>query len=160
MGARSKPQIRWTEEKKALVRQLHSEGRTSYEMMERLDVTRGAIMGLLSRLGLKQISKTRTRASYAGQTRSIKSKHFMYGKGFVPSQSDKPVPGLRDTLVLADDPRPEEQVTLLQLQHHHCRFPFGSGLDATYCGRNKLSGYSYCQQHRERTFTKTRCPVR
>lgn len=135
------------------MRQLWSEGRTSYEISERTGASRGSIMGLLSRMGLKQLSKERARHA-SGNSRSIQ-KHFMYGRGYVPSATIKRVVGLKDTRTLPDDPTPEQRVSLLDLERHHCRFPFNGDPETTYCGRDKVSGYSFCQQHRERCFIKT-----
>jgi GcrA cell cycle regulator len=154
MGARGKPQIKWTEEKKSVVRKMHAEGRTATEMAERIgeDVSRAAVLGLMSRMGLKQISKeTRTRGGYTRQSYYIKGKsYFQFGRGFAPDFKHKPVPGIRDVLTLADDPVEAERVSLLDLKNHHCRFPFGEPSAVRFCGRTKRAGSAYCDAHHER----------
>ncbi len=39
-----------------------------------------------------------------------------------------------------------ERVSLLDLEPQHCRWPYGDG-PFTFCGKNKVSGKSYCEFH-------------
>src|SRR6478609_7233072 len=159
-GARGKPQVRWDEEKKATVRRMYTGGSTAAEIATRIGCgcSRSAVMGLVSRLGLRrgEPQHTRLRSSYTGQSRHIKSKHFFFGRGFAPTEDCKPRVGLRDTLVTANDPVEAERVALIDLLRHHCRMPFGSGLDTTYCGRTAQAGSPYCPEHHRRCRIKPR----
>jgi GcrA cell cycle regulator len=157
MSAVGQKQMRWTDEKKALVRELWAEGRTSYEVAERLggNITRSALMGVISRMGLKRakgISQRKHRPSSIIRP----SYYLQYGGGFMGDPTKKPEPGPRDVRTLADDPALSETVSLEDVKRNQCRFPFGETNDIHFCGRPQQPGSSYCPQHHERCWVKPR----
>jgi hypothetical protein len=40
-----------------------------------------------------------------------------------------------------------QHVTLQELQHKHCRWPYGEGMSTTYCGHERAGKLSYCPYH-------------
>jgi hypothetical protein len=156
MGALGQKQIKWTQEKKDLVESLWMGGHTSYEIAERLGngVTRSALMGLVSRMGLKKptnITQRKIRPSSI-----IKPSYYLqYGGGYL-SAGGKPKPGMRDVKTLADDPALSETVSLEDVKRNQCRFPFSDPSNIRFCGRPQQAGSSYCPAHHQRCWVKPR----
>jgi len=38
-------------------------------------------------------------------------------------------------------------LTLLELEHDDCRWPYGENQDMRFCGHNQLDGSKYCRLH-------------
>ncbi len=49
-------------------------------------------------------------------------------------------------------------VTFMQLEQHHCRWPFGEGDKLMFCGARKKEGSSYCVKHRKKSVSPVRLP--
>jgi GcrA cell cycle regulator len=157
MSAVGQKQIKWTDEKKALVRQLWTEGRTAYEVAERLGngVSRSALMGLVSRMKLKRPPGISLR-KHTPSSIIRPSYYLQYGGGYLGDATNKPKPGMRDVRTLADDPALSETVSMEDVKRNQCRFPFGETSDIRYCGRPQQTGSSYCPQHHARCSVKPR----
>lgn len=44
---------------------------------------------------------------------------------------------------------------VLNLEPHHCRYPFGEGAKISLCGSKRVSGLPYCEQHARQCFTRS-----
>lgn len=44
---------------------------------------------------------------------------------------------------------------VLNLEPHHCRYPYGEGSQMTFCGSKRVSGLPYCEQHARKCFTRS-----
>lgn len=70
---------------------------------------------------------------------------------FNPSTIKPPTP-LRTEPMVYDA---TNSVALMDLQNHHCRWPYGQGEAIRFCGARKDEGSSYCQTHRLKATNET-----
>jgi hypothetical protein len=97
----------------------------------------------LSKLGYKHDKA-------AAKAQSYRSLQQLRGNKFMTRTVEKPTPQLE----------PETQswtdgVSFFDLKPHHCRWIIlGHGVNARFCGEQKLDGLSYCQQHFDRSIRK------
>lgn len=92
---------------------------TSYQIAERLGVSRNAVLGVIKR--------------HRDKGNQLRGK-------VVKIQKPKPVEVLFDYL------EPKTGVSLFGLRHSSCRYIIGEDESAIYCGRTKERG-SYCAEH-------------
>jgi hypothetical protein len=66
-----------------------------------------------------------------------------------------------------EEPKPQDttisrNIPFMELENMHCREVTGRGADglATYCGHQRLEGYSYCVHHRDINIFKTNPAMR
>jgi GcrA cell cycle regulator len=131
----------WTDERVEQLTKLTREGKVFREIAEILGCTRNAVIGKVHRMGLHaQVpvsKKAAARRRAPVNVAKIKAKppeppRFRY-KPRGPSVS-----------VEMPTPRKHKGLSLLDLEPHHCRFPTGQGAEITFCGQQKLHGYSWC----------------
>ena len=103
---------------------------SSKEIAQELGITKSAVIGKCSRLGIKlplpphSSSKPRPRTSVPRAVKRLR-----------PTEQ-------------APEPR---HIPLLELEGHQCRWPYGDG-PYTFCGHEKARGHSYCEFHVSRAF--------
>lgn len=151
----------WTKERVAQLRELHAEGLSFNEIAGKLGCeSRNACIGKARRIGLGEhvaVAK-RQRQPHAGQEQKSARKP----KQTTPQKSG-PVPVLtrqsRRHPTDAIPPLPtqhdganvpiEQRRTLLQLNNHVCKWPFGSpgAADFFFCGGDAEAGRPYCKPH-------------
>jgi GcrA cell cycle regulator len=147
----------WTEEKVRKLLELHALGYSASQIAAELGgCTRNAVIGKLHRRGL---TKTRPPASERPkrerkkreqtekpepQFKTIRSAYRRANFGFM-----QPVE-IRELItdLPAEEPTPG-MVKLMDLRHHHCRWPIGEPTDPgfVFCGKRKVDGVSYCREH-------------
>ena len=131
----------WSEERVSQLRELVKQGLSAGQIARELGLSRNAVIGKLSRLGLRlagrkaEPSKT-VRAAVA----SVRKAPFQ----IKPRTSDTPAPPSMKTW--RDWPASSGKVlSILELEPHHCRFPFDGG---RYCGAKRWNVHtSYCEYH-------------
>jgi GcrA cell cycle regulator len=127
LGDRRMPAYRWEREAVIRLRQMHEAGHDSADIARTLKIERSTVEKKLRALKLTRGVPGRPKA----KTITIRPKK---------SQPVRPEP-----------PRPPacEPVSLLNLEHRHCRFPIGEacGPDTLFCGAPKMTGSSYCTYH-------------
>jgi len=137
----------WTDERVEQLISLNDEGLTATQIAKKMDfvVTRNAVIGKLTRLGVKmarspqpmlqRISRPRRRS--IPKARPVQNKPV-----WKPKVEPLPTPHVDDIAV----------VTLLELEPHHCRFPVGDPQHDNFgfCGKQHVEGTSYCAGHLHR----------
>lgn len=147
----------WTDEQIAELKELAAKGYSSGAIAQLMHFTRNAIIGKRNRLGLPQVQTAmRVFVDYGPQ----------YQNGSRP-QSIKPVlPGRvrrrPERIVTSRGPYRKRQpptviepaaagtalnISLMDLEPHHCRYPLGEAGAVTFCGCHKMFGFSYCEAH-------------
>lgn len=110
----------WTAERIDQLRKLHAANLSFQEIGTAIGMTRSACRGKASRLGLPaRLDWRYTRPSPVQTT-----------------PNPKPDNDLADSAL---------HIAFLDLEPHHCRFPYGDG-PFTFCGHPKVQG-SYCTPH-------------
>lgn len=150
----------WTPERVDLLRVLHAKN-VSYGAMalyhEFGGMTRNALIGKASRIGLPQRVKT-------PEWRAAKPKRERLPR---PRRYNKRTPDTRKPLwngklpplILRKHEDDVARVGILELTNETCRFPVGSPADATfgYCGKleaDLANDMPYCLEHHARCFTQ------
>lgn len=103
-----------------------------------LKVSRNAVIGKAHRLGLHTLEK---RPPPKPPPKIPRPRLIM------KPPVEKPKTVVVEKIVFVEDP--SSAVSLMDLDHYHCRAIVGKDNDnlATYCGRPKIDGISYCADH-------------
>lgn len=133
--------LTWTDERCDELRQMCAspERPSAGDMGRELGVSRNAIIGKVLRLGLElpnhgNVSPTGGRR-IPGRPRKLRFQHKP------PTAPQPPV----EPAIL---PEPTGlEITFMQLQPHHCRYPSGEGRDILFCGATAIEDAPYCQFH-------------
>ena len=135
----------WTEERVELLKRLWAEGRSARYIGHELGVTRNAVIGKVSRLGLTgRIKPDRPKAPRAPRPRRVRN----LGKaGFAliePQVEPDPYIPLEEIEIPI-----EQRRSLKQLREHHCRWPVGDPQDEDFyfCGGHAVKDLPYCKAH-------------
>ena len=124
-------------------------------------VSRGAVAGKLNRIGEYQSFKPREEAPVTIPKmieQQVQEEPETKFEEFVPDAvqaSEQPLHYYTDTWNELELEETSELpgVTLLQLEQHHCRWPFGDPVhdfsSFRYCGEPRVQGESYCTGHYE-----------
>lgn len=158
------PRIQWNDEREALLRKLWDEGFTASQCAAQLGggVTRNAVIGKINHLGLvgrkigisissrKELLDDRRRQTVKAQIiPKVKADPPMQPRPFVPREIPKDIPA----------PDPGLQVTILELQPTHCRWPIGDPHDENFrfCGGHAPSEDGpYCAFHHRLAYEPAR----
>ena len=135
--------IAWTEERVALLKARVDAGLTCAQIAREIGVSRNAVIGKLSRLGL-----SRVKGVPAGQPGRTVPK--MPRPRIVIQQRTSPLALTTRQLPLAQpvvDSGPRR--SLLELAQGHCRWPLSEpgAADFGFCGKEQVEGLSYCAAH-------------
>ena len=137
----------WNEDRVNKLKSMWADGYSSGRIAQEFGVTRNTIAGKAHRLGLR---------------REVKAKMPPKPKRALPVQRNRrvqPRPLVQVPIIACVEVSGEEGISLLDLEHHHCRAIIGHGPDglARYCGIQKegtirtRSGASmvsaYCRGH-------------
>jgi GcrA cell cycle regulator len=135
----------WTEERIERLRVMRTEGYSCSQIAADLGgVTRNAVIGKISRLGLA----SREKSPQQQQVRQRKSQGQRLLRKLLAKPS-QPQPASLSAAAVAPAPLACEPVKLVDLQSHHCRFPIGDPHDAdfAFCGATAIEGLPYCESH-------------
>jgi GcrA cell cycle regulator len=146
--------------------ELHARGLSCGAIAKALGVTRNAVIGKASRLGLpkRAITQTRIQGSrplgtsgrrFGCMVAKVKHKlrraHPSCGEQH-PEAIPQPPAGLR-----VQPPAPDHWLKLEQLERRQCRWPAGEGVGIRFCGNHAPEG-SYCDHHRTRAYVQNHRP--
>jgi GcrA cell cycle regulator len=129
----------WTDERVALLKRHFEEGMTCSEIARAMGISRNAVIGKLSRLGL-----SRPKTASGGLTLRKAA-----------PRGPKIVTQRRILTALRAEPEPAEEIpsefrcTLLELSRDTCRWPVSGpqGSDIAFCGSRRVDGLPYCAAH-------------
>lgn len=139
----------WTAKRIEALQKLWGEGLSCSQIANRLGgVTRNAVIGKVHRM------KLAPRATVS---------RLKVGRRRNRSDAPKPKPKINrnpeavaqiEALRALPDPVPHSAVTLMDLEPHHCRWPYGDPKrELKFCGCQKVEGISYCEKHAARAFS-------
>ena len=142
-----KPRFQWTDALVAELKSMREAGWSAAQISnalvdaEALMPTRNAVLGKLFRLGMCEV-RPEPKPRVARRTQSETSRDNFLGVNIDRAMRRQSVEYVEPDLFsfVCDG------VSFADLEPHHCRFPTGFGLDATYCGKTKVFG-SYCAAH-------------
>jgi len=139
----------WTDERIQELTRMTREGKVFREIAEILGCTRNAVIGKVHRLGL-HVQVPVSKKATARRRAPLNAAKIKAKAPEPPRFKYKP----REPSVVVDMPTPNKHrgLGLLDLEPHHCRFPIGQGADITFCGQQKLHGYSWCGPCKEIVF--------
>lgn len=121
----------WTDARVNRLRALAAAGKSATEIGEAFGISRNAVLGKGSRLGI----------CFGGQHTPLAKKKAKY-RTVPKSNSVRPLIELRAV-------RPETVVPLMELSARQCRYPFGDphADDFGFCGGEVLPGSAFCACH-------------
>jgi GcrA cell cycle regulator len=154
----------WTRERIALLKRRWSRGASARRIAETLGggISRQAVLGKIHRLGLAGRPPGRKPAAAEGERRARAARSRPTGRAGAtppPRAWRLPPPAARaDGYV--DDPRVDADIplsqrrSLLELDHHACRWPIGDPRtpDFLFCGAKPRRGKPYCAAHCARAY--------
>jgi len=123
----------WNDEAVAILRRMWTvEGRPASAIAALLGITRNAVLGKAHRMQLLYTPKTPKPKSKT----TVKRHKRMVFK-----------PKATETVDLPPE-NPVDPVRLMDLRHHHCRWPVaGEGADMLFCGATRLEPHAWCGKH-------------
>jgi hypothetical protein len=134
------PNVEWTDARREQVRQLWEAGFTAGQIARRLDigVTKNAIIGLVHRNGfVRPLSRKKPRKPTPTKKKRAAPKQPRPVAVHVTPPPPPP------------PPTPIGELTIDELQEHHCRWPTGDS-PFRFCGDHRRDGSSYCDTHHRR----------
>ena len=140
--------MEWTDERVDRLKQMHADGLSCSIIAHRLGgVTRSAVIGKIHRLGLANGTMPRTRMAIPGNR--LRGAQRKRAAPYVKRAAPHPFVGAYQPTPDLEIP-PHERKTLLELEEHCCRWPYGSGTPSDpyyFCGKVRVGGQSYCDFH-------------
>jgi GcrA cell cycle regulator len=144
----------WSDEKVKRLEELAGCHWSAAQIAADLGVTRNAVIGKLSRLGISTGNKSSVSAPFkkADKARSRETHATVVARIRARKSSAKVIP-----FPVKIEAKPALMIALVDLQPHHCRFPYGDPMNPVFgfCGHNKYPGSSYCVAHTKLTMPST-----
>lgn len=140
----------WTDESVERLRQMWSEGLTANEIAKKLGVTKNAIVGKVHRLCL------------TARPSPIKSKENEARTETI-AQTGTNIPLSQDLFENSESAakvvsanKKVENIKLVDLDSHTCRWPIGDPRDEDFCfcGKKVRIGQTYCDEHSQMAYVK------
>ena len=138
----------WTAQQITLLTGYHTAGLQYAEIATKLRSETGyvfskaAIGGMAQRLGLKK-RFTKGAKKIKAMAAPPKPRRRAIRQGFQTGTNRKPADPVIDGFERFSNPD-HLGITFAELEPQHCRFPKGTGFEATYCGQPVKDGQSYC----------------
>lgn len=127
----------WTDERCDELRRLQGMNFSASQIGQRLGgITKNAVIGKLGRLGIQGKRGPKPAPKPATVAKQRKARFQM-----PPTAPQPPVEHVMERCAAG------LEITFMQLQPHHCRYPSGEGRDILFCGRTALDGFAYCPAH-------------
>jgi GcrA cell cycle regulator len=144
----SSPSSTWTPDRIAELRRLFEQGYSCSQIAREISVTRNAVIGKLSRLGLTRPPGERGPRNQPGAKPIVRRTPFRMLKVLRPEGGTE----------AADGPLDEGQrCSLFELSPQSCRWPIGSpgADDFGFCGNAPAVGFPYCPHHARMAYQPT-----
>lgn len=154
------PAVSWTDDRIELLKASHIEGLTALQIAARLGgTTRNAVIGKMHRLGMNAdmyLTEGEKAEKFARQAKAKELREARKAERKHRARSDSPEKSKRSTLYQMFVTRPADDmaatakhIPFLDLEPHHCRFPYGTDAQTgyTFCGHDKIEGSTYCAGH-------------
>ena len=131
----------WTDERLELLKGHFAAGLTCRQIAAEIGVSRNAVIGKLSRLGL-------TRDKPPGGEPRAKRPRERRGRS-VPRLQYEMLREVYDEAAFAETPvESAHRCSLFELSKEHCRWPVNAEAEEfSFCGNTPLAGLPYCQGH-------------
>lgn len=139
----SNPAILWTAEQTEELKRLYGEGLSCSAIAAVMGKSRNAVIGRAHRIGLERRGAGKRAEIEAGNRRGSKPQQPRE-KTTPRVRSLRPSQEQIELRVAAVDPL---HIGLLDLESHHCRYPYGDTPNITFCGHQVFAGFSYCAPH-------------
>lgn len=145
----------WSEERIAQLKRFHQDGLTSSQIAREIGVTRNAVIGKLSRLGLSRprdvVRAQQKRAAKLLRPRRARFSIVAKNGALAPAFAAPPPPAATPTAPAIEVAPVFEGrgCTLLELSHGKCRWPIDGpdGKEVFFCGNDRVEGLPYCSAH-------------
>ena len=149
----------WSDESVEQLRQMWAEGLTANEIAKKLGVTKNAIVGKVHRLCLK------ARPSPIKSKGAEETEENIVAVEVVETVVEEaPVEVIEEEPEIIEEPQvqPEtkvcktENIKLVDLDSHTCRWPLGDPRDDDFCfcGKKVKAGQTYCDEHSAMAYVK------
>lgn len=146
--------LTWTPHRVEQLKRLFDEGLTCSQIAREIDVTRNAVIGKLSRLGLnrpandagyRRPSTPRSASTRQSQVRTLRMMHAEMAAAAAS------VAVVDETISVA------RRCSLLELNAESCRWPLGrpGADDFAFCGNAPVDGLPYCPGHARLAYRRT-----
>lgn len=144
----------WTEEQKREMIERFNAKESMGTIAEHFGTTRAAVAGIIHRLRKKNNTDISIRPIDPVRVKPLV--HRWGERVLKPKPEPKPkMVTLMQLPVATEHKRPrlrlvqDQEVCLLDLKNHHCRFPLGDPRhsDFRFCGQNRIDTGPYCQEH-------------
>lgn len=139
----------WTEPRIDVLKALWRDGLSASQIASELgDITRNGVISKVHRLGLSARDRPLGKPHRAVQN--------PYKRQLVPRMVPKPRMGPHGHMIAAEEIVYEAapdvvanplNVALVDLEPHHCRWPYGDRAPYFFCGQGKIDDSSYCHAH-------------
>jgi GcrA cell cycle regulator len=128
----------WTEERVALLQSHFEAGLTCSEIARAIGVSRNAVIGKISRLGLSR-PKNAAGGAFARKEAKPHGPRAVTQRRILTALRTAP----------AAEVASEFRCSLLELGRDTCRWPVGDpdGADISFCGNRRVDGLPYCAGH-------------
>jgi GcrA cell cycle regulator len=147
------PKLTWTDERTDVLKNRWADGISGGHIAAELGITRNAVIGKIHRLGLHRSMKAKAEAE--AKTRRPRARTYSFSNDRVKALKTVKPPVAEPELKFNGSKQDCSHIpivgrkTLLQLDHNHCRFPFGDvgDPDFFFCGAETVSPLPYCAYH-------------
>jgi GcrA cell cycle regulator len=161
----------WTPERvEELTRLWNDEGFSAQQIFQMMKApSRSAVIGKVRRLGLAHrqpppwkfrapgtLNRKKGPKDEKGKRTPIynakeeKTAYWRFGRAH--DNRDREAPLKVETLM--EQEAPATAVPLAELEHDHCRYPYGEASNATFCGATAVAGLPYCPHHASRCYNE------
>ena len=152
---------RWTDEMDERLRELVAKGLSAKQIALELRIgkSRNAIIGRMHRIRIagrtswggaehpKRVRVSKPRAPKKPKQPNYSIFSARRAQAMPQSLPAEPLPPAIEPVIPVD-----QRITIDTLENHHCRWPYGDAGSFHFCGKQKVVGLAYCQQHSARAF--------
>ncbi len=138
----------WTPERTELAKTLWQDGLSASDIAMRLGgVSRNAVIGRLHRVNASPRRQTNRIKRSGDNVRRLKTRRNRLRTVADYMEAARLGEAHHAAHAGPDLDVPEaERIPLVDLEHHHCRWPYGDS-PFSFCGKIKIPGKSYCEFH-------------
>lgn len=136
----------WTDKDVATLSSMWSNGHSARDIADRIGVSRNAVIGKARRIGLaihvNAVVEREKKPAAPKKEKVSKAKLRVKTVSPVPLPVEEPPP------IVASIAAPRSLcLTLIELESHNCRWPYGERSSLTFCGNDVDHGKIFCTYH-------------